>query len=81
MPVLVKVAGVEYAPPTISSRHGGRRYTPYVFTEQGALMAATALNTPLAVGVSDYVVRALWMLLTNPLTSLLFIAQTATIMA
>ncbi len=31
---------------------------PYVFTEHGALMAATVLNTPLAVDVSVYVVRA-----------------------
>jgi hypothetical protein len=31
---------------------------PYVFTEHGALMAATVLNTPLAVEVSVYVVRA-----------------------
>jgi phage regulator Rha-like protein len=41
-----------------SRRHGGRRYMPYVFTEHGALMAATVLNTPLAVEVSVYVVRA-----------------------
>lgn len=40
-----------------SSRHGGRRYMPYVFTEHGALMAATVLNTSLAVEVSVYVVR------------------------
>ncbi len=31
---------------------------PYAFTEHGALMAATVLNTPLAVEVSVYVVRA-----------------------
>ena len=31
---------------------------PYVFTEHGAIMAATILNTPLAVEVSVYVVRA-----------------------
>lgn len=37
---------------------GGRRYLPYVFTEHGAIMAATILNTPLAVDVSVYVVRA-----------------------
>ena len=32
--------------------------SPYAFTEHGALMAATVLNTPLAVQVSVYVVRA-----------------------
>ncbi len=41
-----------------SSRHGGRRYIPYVFTEHGALMAASVLNSPRAVEISVYVVRA-----------------------
>lgn len=38
--------------------HGGRRYAPYAFTEHGALMAAMVLNTPRAVEMSRYVVRA-----------------------
>ena len=37
---------------------GGRRYAPLAFTEHGALMAATVLNTPRAIEVSVYVVRA-----------------------
>ena len=37
---------------------GGRRTAPYAFTEHGALMAATILNSPRAVEVSVYVVRA-----------------------
>jgi ORF6N domain len=37
---------------------GGRRYAPRVFTEHGALMAATILNSARAVEVSIYVVRA-----------------------
>lgn len=37
---------------------GGRRYLPLAFTEHGAIMAATILNTPRAVQVSVYVVRA-----------------------
>lgn len=37
---------------------GGRRHAPRVFTEHGALMAATVLNSPRAVEVSIYVVRA-----------------------
>ncbi len=37
---------------------GGRRYRPYAFTEHGAIMAATILNTPRATQVSVYVVRA-----------------------
>ncbi len=38
--------------------HGGRRYLPYAFTEHGAIMAATILNSPRAVDVSVFVVRA-----------------------
>lgn len=37
---------------------GGRRYRPYAFTEHGAIMAATILNSPRAVEMSVYVVRA-----------------------
>lgn len=35
---------------TSSSPHGGRRSLPYVFTEHGAIMAATVLNPPKAIG-------------------------------
>lgn len=35
-----------------------RKYLPNVFTEHGTLMAASVLNTPRAVEVSLYVVRA-----------------------
>ncbi|MHC1769941.1 MAG: ORF6N domain-containing protein [Verrucomicrobiia bacterium] len=41
-----------------SSDHGGRRYLPITFTEHGAIMAATILNSPRAVAMSVYVVRA-----------------------
>ena len=34
------------------------KFLPYVFTEHGAIMAATVLNSPCAVGMSIYVVRA-----------------------
>jgi hypothetical protein len=37
---------------------GGRRYLPYAFTEHGAIMAATILNSARAVEMSVYVVRA-----------------------
>ncbi len=40
------------------SGRGGRRYLPYAFTEHGAIMAATILNSPRAVEMSVYVVRA-----------------------
>jgi len=41
-----------------SSRHGGRRYLPYAFTEHGAIMAANVLNSERAVAMSIYVIRA-----------------------
>ena len=41
-----------------SSGHGGRRYRPWVFTEHGAIMAANVLNSPRAVQMSVFVVRA-----------------------
>lgn len=41
-----------------TSKRGGRRYLPYVFTEHGALQAASILKSPRAVEVSIYVVRA-----------------------
>lgn len=37
---------------------GGRRYLPYVFTEHGAIMAASVLGSERAVQTSIYVVRA-----------------------
>jgi len=43
---------------SVCSGRGGRRYLPYVFTEHGAIMAATVLNSPCAIEMSVYVVRA-----------------------
>ncbi|MDR0776066.1 MAG: ORF6N domain-containing protein [Azonexus sp.] len=43
---------------TSKSGRGGRRKLPLAFTEHGAIMAATVLNSPRAVEVSVYVVRA-----------------------
>ena len=40
------------------SGHGGRRKLPWVFTEHGAVMAANVLNSPKAVKMSVFVVRA-----------------------
>ena len=41
-----------------ASARGGRRYAPRAFTEHGALMAATVLNSARAVEMSVFVVRA-----------------------
>jgi len=44
---------------TLSFEHGRhRKYLPLAFTEHGAIMAATILNSPRAVQMSVYVVRA-----------------------
>jgi len=39
-------------------RGAHRKYLPYAFTEHGAIMAATIVNSPRAVEMSVYVVRA-----------------------
>ena len=43
---------------TSSSKHRGAAYRPWAFTEHGAIMAATVLNSPAAVAMSVFVVRA-----------------------
>ncbi len=43
---------------TSKKGRGGRRYPPYAFTEHGAIMAATVLNSKRAVEMSVFVVRA-----------------------
>ena len=42
----------------ISSSHGGRRKLPWVFTEHGAIMLASVLNSAIAMEASVRVVRA-----------------------
>jgi phage regulator Rha-like protein len=41
-----------------SGRGQHRKYLPYAFTEHGAIMAASVLNSPRAIEMSVYVVRA-----------------------
>jgi ORF6N domain len=43
---------------TGSQKHRDPRFPPFAFTEHGAIMAATILNSPKAVEMSLYVVRA-----------------------
>ncbi len=43
---------------TSNSTWGGRRKLPYAFTEHGAIMAASVLNSQRSVQASIYVVRA-----------------------
>jgi phage regulator Rha-like protein len=48
----------QFATSSLPRAWGGRRYAPFAFTEHGAIMAATILNTSRATEVSVYVVRA-----------------------
>jgi ORF6N domain len=48
----------QFATSSLPPSWGGRRYPPFAFTEHGAIMAASVLNTPRAIEVSVYVVRA-----------------------
>jgi hypothetical protein len=43
---------------TSNPGRGGRRYLPHAFTEHGAIMAATILNSRRAIEMSIFVVRA-----------------------
>ena len=38
--------------------YGGRRYVPYVFTEQGVAMLSSVLNSPRAIQVNIAIMRA-----------------------
>lgn len=42
----------------ISSEHGGRRYAPHVFTEQGVAMLSGVLRSRTAVAVNIAIMRA-----------------------
>jgi phage regulator Rha-like protein len=53
-----EVANLRYQIGTSSSAHGGRRFLPYAFTENGAVMAASVLNSEEAIRMSVFVVRA-----------------------
>jgi hypothetical protein len=43
--------------PGISRSHGGRRYLPYAFTEQGVAMLSSVLRSPRAVEVNIAIMR------------------------
>ena len=43
---------------TSKNKRGGRRYLPFVFTEQGVSMLSAVLNTAIAVNISIQIIRA-----------------------
>ena len=58
--ILNLVMSFSHTPSALTSKpgRGGVRKPPLVFTEHGAIMAAAVLNSPRAIEVSVYVVRA-----------------------
>ncbi len=56
--VISQQAGNRSQSVTGSQKHRNPRLCPYAFTEHGAIMAATVLNSPQAVEMSVFVVRA-----------------------
>ncbi|MFC1730385.1 ORF6N domain-containing protein [candidate division KSB1 bacterium] len=42
----------------VTSKHGGRRYMPYVFTEQGVAMLSSVLKSDRAIQVNIAIMRA-----------------------
>jgi hypothetical protein len=60
---MLRLSAAEYAAlisqnATSKSGRGGRRKLPWAFTEHGAIQAANVLNSPRAVAMGIYVVRA-----------------------
>lgn len=53
-----EISSLKFQIGTSSGGWGGRRKLPHAFTEHGAIMAATVLNSPKAVEMSVFVVRA-----------------------
>jgi len=43
---------------TSKSGYGGRRYSPYAFTEQGVAMLSSVLRSPRAIAVNIQIMRA-----------------------
>jgi len=65
---------------TVSSiRHGGRRITPWAFTDYGAIQAANVLNSPAATAMSIYVVRSFMQMREELLTSAAILKKLAEI--
>lgn len=62
-----------------SERGRHRKYRPLVFTEHGAIMAATILRSPRAVAMSVYVVRAFVQMRDALLTNAVILKQLARI--
>ena len=57
---LTRIEALEHSRSQIATLKQGAniKHLPYVFTEHGAIMAATVLNSPQAVAMSVYVIRA-----------------------
>ncbi len=54
----IVISSLEARTPSAGPRHGGRRYLPYVFTEQGVAMLSSVLKSERAVAVNIAIMRA-----------------------
>jgi len=59
---MIQISGAEtenlrYQIGTSSSGHGGRRYLPYVFTENGVAMLSSVLNSKRTIHVNIQIMR------------------------
>jgi hypothetical protein len=55
---LTQAETVEMRSQIVTSRHGGRRYLPYAFTEQGVAMMSSVLRSQQAISVNIEIMRA-----------------------
>jgi hypothetical protein len=53
----IVISSLDSYPPGAGPRHGGRRYRPYVFTEQGVAMLSSVLKSERAVAVNIAIMR------------------------
>ncbi|HEU0204428.1 MAG TPA: ORF6N domain-containing protein [Burkholderiaceae bacterium] len=58
-----------------SATHGGRRYAPYAFTEQGVAMLSSVLNSTQAIRVNIAIMRAFVKLREMPCSSRAFLSS------
>lgn len=54
----IEINNLRFQTETSSNKYGGRRYNPYVFTEQGVAMLATVLKTEIAEDISIQIMDA-----------------------
>ena len=54
----VAILRSQFVTSSLSARHGGRRFRPHAFTEQGVAMLSSILHSPTAINVNISIMRA-----------------------